>query len=95
MSDFKMESFESGGATGLDALFESEPEIVSPTTTKVAEAEKRVKVGSLDQLDGFVRVASDTLINKATNDLWALRKDGDNFYIERLFEDNGQPLKGQ
>ena len=94
MSDFKMDQFETGGATGIDALFESEPEIVSPSReAKAKTASRRIKVGSLQQLDGFVRVASDTLINKATNDLWALRKEGDQFFIERLFQDDGQPLK--
>lgn len=95
MSDFKMDQFEPSGATGIDALFESEPQIVSPVgKAKEASAPKRVRIASLQQLQGFVRVASDTLINKATNDLWALRKEGDQFFIERLFQDDGQPLKG-
>lgn len=95
MSDFKMEQFESGGATGMDALFESEPQMISPVgQAREAAASKRVRIGSLKQLEGFTRVASDTLINKATQDLWALRKEGDQFFIERLFQDDGQPLKG-
>lgn len=95
MSDFKMDQFETGGATGIDALFEAEPEMVSPAgQAKTASAPKRTRIGSLQQLDGFVRVAADTLINRATNDLWALRKEGDQFFIERLFQDDGQPLKG-
>ena len=95
MSDFKMDQFESASASGMDALFEAEPQIVSPVgTAKEASVPKRTRVASLQQLQGFVRVGSDTLINKATNDLWALRKEGDNFFIERLFQDDGQPLKG-
>lgn len=95
MGDFRMDQYEAGGATGMDAFFEAEPEIVSPVgQAKAASTPKRVRVSSLQQLDGFVRTASDTLINKATNDLWALRKDGEQFFIERLFQDDGQPLKG-
>jgi hypothetical protein len=95
MSDFKMDQFETSGATGIDALLAGEPQIVSPVgQAKVASTQRRVRVSSLQQLQGFVRVASDTLINKATQDLWALRKEGENFFIERLFQDDGQPLKG-
>jgi len=94
MSDFKMDQFETGGATGIDALLAGEPQIVSPVGQAKTAAVKRVRVGSLQQLQGFVRVASDTLINKATNDLWALRKEGEAYFIERLFQDDGQPLKG-
>lgn len=95
MSDFKMDQFETGGATGIDALLAGDPQIVSPVgQAKAASAPRRVRVSSLQQLQGFVRVASDTLINKATQDLWALRKEGDAYFIERLFQDDGQPLKG-
>jgi hypothetical protein len=92
--NFKLSSIQSSGAPGMDAFFESEPQIVSPVgTTKVA-APQRVKVSSLQQLGSFQRISSDTLVHKSTNDLWALRKDGEEYYIERLFQDNGSPLKG-
>ena len=96
MSEFKMDQFETGGAAGMDAVFESEPEIVSPVgQAKVASSgPQRTKVASLSQLSGFTRVAADTLINRATNDLWAIRKEGEDFFIERLFQDDGNPLKG-
>lgn len=96
MADFKLDSINPGGATGMDALFESNPSIVSPVGSKAAAAtpKPRIRVASLKQLDGFHRVSEDTLVNKSTQDLWAIRKDGDSMYIERLFEDNGQPLKG-
>lgn len=94
-----------GSASGLDAFFNEEPSIVTPLAPqssplqapKVASEPaptKRVKVASLSDLGGFVRIAEDQLINKSTQDLWSLRKsdDGD-FYIERMFED-GQPLRG-
>lgn len=95
MSDFKLEQFETGGAVGIDALFAADPQIVSPVgQAKIASGPKRFRVNSLQQLQGFVRVASDTLINKANNDLWTIKKEGDSFFIERLFQDDGQPLKG-
>jgi len=51
------------------------------------------RVANLGDLNGFLRVAADTLINKATRDLWSVRKDGKDFVIERLFRDDGNPLK--
>jgi len=92
--DFNMDQFETGGATGMDALLANEPEIVSPVgQAKVAAPPTRVKVGSLQQLEPFHRIASDTLVHKSTNDLWAIRQDGGEYFIERLFQD-GEPLKG-
>lgn len=108
MKNYNIGDIGSAAATGLDAFFASEPSIVTPSgtteghvpaaapvtaaTLKQASAGRR-KVGSLSQLDGFQRVSAETLIHRSTNDLWALRKEGEDFYIERLFQD-GQPLKG-
>jgi hypothetical protein len=95
MSNFKLRNIETGGATGMDALFANEPQIISPVgESKPSPAPRRIKVASLSGLKGFTRVASDTLVNKATNDLWALREEDGAFFIERLFQDDGQPLKG-
>lgn len=57
-----------------------------------------VRVASLGDLDGFLCLGSATddegdLVHKATNDLWSFRRDGDDYVIERLFDENGQPLK--
>jgi hypothetical protein len=94
MSDFKLESIEVT-ASGLDAFFEREPQVISPVgQAKTASTQTRVKVGSLSQLQGFVRASADTLVHKSTQDLWSLRQDGDSYYIERLFNDTGTPLKG-
>jgi hypothetical protein len=99
MADFDLRFVETGGATGMDSFFASEPSIVSPVEErpKVSSTKKpagRVKVGSLSQLNGFQRVAEDTLIHKSTRDLWAIQKESDGeFYIERLFQDDGNPLK--
>ena len=92
-------------ASGLDAFFASEPKIITPTETSdrpmgsntpkvAAKAPLRTKVASLQQLNGFERVSSETLIHRSTNDLWTLRKEGEDYFIERLFQDNGVPVKG-
>lgn len=63
--------------------------------TKKAAARGRRKIASLEQLSGFIRTAEDTLVHKSDRDLWALRKDGSGeFYIERMFDEAGAPLKG-
>jgi len=81
--------------SGMDAFFQAEPEIVSPVSTTPKTAATRVKVGSLGDLAEFMRVSEDTLVNKSTNELWALKKDDEGKYaIERLFNDDGAPLKG-
>ena len=51
---------------------------------------RRIKT-SMD-LDNFLKCGKD-LVHKATKDLWALRKEGEDFVIERLFQDSGEPLK--
>jgi hypothetical protein len=53
----------------------------------------RQKVASLGDLTDFLRIASDQLVHKATKDLWSLKRDREGFVIERLFDDNGSPLK--
>lgn len=93
MANYKLEDIEAGGS-GMDAFFQENPQIVTPLTVKTASAKQRLKVGSLDQLSGFQRVSQDHLINKSTQDLWSIKADGDSFFIERLFHDDGSPLKG-
>jgi hypothetical protein len=94
MAEFKLDFEQS--ASGLDAFFASEPAVISPHGQAVTAAKKpaRIKVGSLHDLNGFVRASADTLVHKSTNDLWALRQEGEGYFIERLFNDTGSPLKG-
>jgi len=54
----------------------------------------RVRVASLGDLTDFLKLADDTLIHKSTKDLWSFRRDGGDYVIERLFDDQGEPLKG-
>ena len=94
MANFKLDSIEVS-ASGLDAFFEREPQVITPSGQKVATTKPtRMRVGSLNDLNGFVRASADTLVHKSTQDLWALKQEGENYFIERLFNDTGSPLKG-
>ena len=42
---------------------------------------------------GAEALGSDDLVHKATDDLWSFRQEGDNYVIERLFTEGGEPLK--
>lgn len=90
MSDpkkFDLGQIQVTGATGIDALLAREPQMVTPKS--------RVRVASIQQLNGFQRISADTLIHKSDRDLWTIRKDAEGaLVIERMFDDNGTPLKG-
>jgi hypothetical protein len=88
MADFDLGQIQTSGASGIDALFEREPQMIT------AARPKRMRVASLQQLSGFQRISAETLVHKSDRDLWSLKQEGEKFYIERLFADNGQPLKG-
>lgn len=52
------------------------------------------KIGSLDDLEGFIRLSNDTLISKAEKDLWRVEEDEDGgLTIYRLFDSTDFPLK--
>jgi len=54
----------------------------------------KIRVASIDALLGdFAKVGADTLVNRATRDLWSLKKEGEEYVIERLFDDEGEPIK--
>ena len=93
MADFDLKNIQSSNA-GLDAFFASEPEVVSPVGETKPKTSTMTRVGSLQQLQPFHRISAETLVNKANNDLWALRKSEQGYFIERLFGDDGTPLKG-
>lgn len=55
-----------------------------------------MRVADLNDISfSFSMVAGrqDELVHKATKDLWAFHKDGDEYVIERLFNETGEPLK--
>jgi hypothetical protein len=95
MSDFKLDQIQTG-SSGMDAFFEQEPQMIQPFGQKAAATTRppRIKVGSLAQLNGFNRISAETLIHKSTQDLWTITNEGGDLYIQRLFSDNGGPLKG-
>lgn len=87
---FDFSDFEMTGSAGIDSHFTREAQ---PKTASTATG--RRKVASLGDLSDFVRMSSEQLIHKSNRDLWALKKEADgSFFIERLFDDNGTPLKG-
>jgi len=59
----------------------------------------RMVVSDLGDLSAFfepARVGSgkgEDLVHKATQDLWSFRQEGEQFVIERLFTEDGDPLK--
>ena len=53
----------------------------------------KMRVACLGDLQDFLKVSQDTLVHKATKDLWSLREDGEGFVIERLFDGEGNPLQ--
>lgn len=56
----------------------------------------RMVVSDLGDISSLFTASSSSndLIHKATKDLWAVRKVGDQYSIERLFDGDGTPLKG-
>ena len=88
MNDFDLGDIQISGQSGIDALFEREPEMIQAKSG-------RKKVASLGDLSGFIRLSAETLIHRSEKDLWSISKEADGeFYIQRLFDDNGEPLKG-
>lgn len=77
----------------LRPIYADHLRLAKGTPRVTAAASGRIRVASLGDLTDFLRVASDTLVHKATRDLWRVNKDGGDFVIERLFKDDGSPLK--
>jgi hypothetical protein len=50
-------------------------------------------LGDISELFSTAGSKEGDLIHKATEDLWSVSKEGDQFVISRLFDDSGQPLK--
>jgi hypothetical protein len=106
-TEYDLRNIQNQGTAGIDALFSKGPPSPSmdlpgldalyagyQPPPKVNTATRKV-VASMSDLRTFTRISSETLVHKSNNDLWSLRKEADGkFYIERLFDDNGEPLKG-
>jgi len=96
MQDFKFEHMQGSGSTGLDAFFENEPQTISPFgSIKQASAKpQRIRIATMVDIAGFQRISNETLIHKSTQDLWAIKHEGSEYFIERLFQDGATPIKG-
>lgn len=83
--------FRRGGTRGLGVNTSlSDPKIV-----RRGKKASVIRVASLGDLTQFLKRADGKLVHKSTNDLWSYSKDADgNFLVERLFDDEGSPLKG-
>jgi len=89
MKDYDLSKIAMSGSVGLDSLFAREAHILKPHATG------RRKVASMKDLSGFQRTSAETLVHKSERELWALKKEADGqYFIERLFDDTGEPLKG-
>lgn len=54
----------------------------------------RMVIASLGDISSmFASAREGELVHRSTKDLWAVKKDGGNYVIERLFNDEGKPLK--
>lgn len=98
--DFDMSEV-SSKSTGMDnylsdSLSEKEVNINTSKTDRRASVEPtRIRVASVDQLDGFTRIANtDTLVRMSERDFWELKEDDEGeLVIERLYDADGEPLE--
>lgn len=72
-------------------------EHVKVSTSKRTASSVSFRIANLGDLTGFMQskgtAKESDLVHKATRDLWSFRQDGDEFVIERLFDETGHPLK--
>ena len=61
------------------------------TTTRTSSG--KVRVACLGDLTEFLKISGDTLVHKATKDIWSFSKDKEGYLIERLLGEDGKPLK--
>src|SRR5271155_531250 len=59
-ADFELNSIQTQGSPGLDALFAQEPQLVE------VKSSRRI-VASIGDLMGFTRISAETLVNKSQN----------------------------
>lgn len=85
--DFNLSDLQVQGSHGLDSFLEREPQLVTPKAA-------RRKIASIQDLTGFTRLSTDTLVHKADKDLWTIKRQTDgSMFVERMFADDGSPLK--
>lgn len=87
-------------AAGLDSLKEAEGKeeevcgLDSFLAPKMVTSGEKIKIASLGDLSGFLRISNDVLVNKAQRDLWKISENGGQVVIERLFDaDSKEPIR--
>lgn len=69
-------------------------EAVRESARKEAPQEiSHIRVASLGDLTGFLRLSNDLLVHRSSKDLWSVSKTADGFVVNRLFDDDGKPIK--
>ena len=75
---------------------------VSPEHLKRADIDEKrasnvrlsfIEFSSISDMFDHAKSGSDDLVHRATKDLWSFQQDGDNYVIERLYNEDGNPLK--
>jgi len=61
-------------------------------TASLSVRQVHASMGDLSEVFGFSRTGSE-LIHRATEDLWAFREENGSVILERLFQEDGTPLK--
>jgi len=59
-------------------------------------SDKRIRVASMKDLQGFVKVAQNQFVRKCDQELWSLEQDEDgSYYVARLVAEDGRPIKAK
>jgi hypothetical protein len=71
--------------------------LMKSATSKTASVTPpaRIRVASLGDLTSFFNSAAGSkneLVHKSSRDLWSLKKEGDSYVLNRLFDEHGRPL---
>lgn len=53
----------------------------------------KIRVSSVNNVPGFQKVSSDTLVHLAQKDFWKIGQDDEGYFIERLVDDSSGPIK--
>lgn len=79
-----------------DFSFASSPldDFFSPSSSKPKNVQPRIRVASVQDLNGFLKVAKSKLIHISTQDFWELGQDDNgDYFITRLADDTQGPIK--
>ena len=106
VENWDLSAFQSS-STGMDPFLTAnqttDPDALMAKQASAAPIRRRIS--TLADLNGFRRTASghfqrevartaSDLEHLSTQDLWSLGQDKEGFFIQRLFDDSGAPIKG-